>query len=785
MRRFSLLFLMWFGISLLGWSGQVRAQEATQESAQTEEKIAGEVAYSDGFEEGASGEKPKDWFTPTEGFALQLVAEDAAAGQQAMRLAPAAEQQARFGTVLRQLPAQELAGKRIKLTSKVKVVGQGKVQMWLRADRSNGQPGAFDNMGNRPIFKGDWQDAKIELEIDPDVSSLVMGFMSIGGATLLVDEVELRVMGAAAPVILQPATPPAPLIPRGLENVAAAARALSLVRFFVASDQAKGVVSWDHVAVELMEQAEPAKDAAELAQVIERVLQPLAPTLQVWPGKPEDQGVAPPLPAGAAPQTIRFWRHLGAGLLQKDDARQLYSSKLESQKISEPVDSQAHLANFRVRELGGGVCCRVPVRVYADEAGTIPHGQTPEQWAEGAVLAKLTAQNRATRLAGFAMAWGVFQHFYPYFDVVPTDWNAVLLRGLAKAAEDADERAFLATLQEMVAQLQDGHGAVIRGDLGPNSFFPLLLEWAGEDLVVTGKLSGVPDEVKLGDVVESIDGQGVADLYAEVSKRISAATDGWRRSASQQWFLAYLKTDANPSVTLRRPGSEGKPAERYTVKLSRALSLSEDAAGQKRPADGTEVAPGIVYVNLDGADLDVLNKLQKQLNDAKAIIFDVRGYPGEAAYQVIQKLIQKPVQSAQWNVPIVTLPDREGWEWYQAPRWNVLPLPPRWRVPVAFLTDGRAISYAESIMGIIEHHQLGEIVGSPTAGTNGNVNPFMIPGSYQIMWTGMQVLKHDGSQHHGIGIRPTVPVTPTAAGIAAGRDEVLEKAIETLQGKIK
>jgi len=88
-------------------------------------------------------------------------------------------------------------------------------------------------------------------------------------------------------------------------------------------------------------------------------------------------------------------------------------------------------------------------------------------------------------------------------------------------------------------------------------------------------------------------------------------------------------------------------------------------------------------------------------------------------------------------------------------------------------------------MGIIEHHQLGEIVGSPTAGTNGNVNPFMIPGSYQIMWTGMQVLKHDGSQHHGIGIRPTVPVTPTAAGIAAGRDEVLEKAIETLQGKIK
>jgi hypothetical protein len=45
----------------------------------------------------------------------------------------------------------------------------------------------------------------------------------------------------------------------------------------------------------------------------------------------------------------------------------------------------------------------------------------------------------------------------------------------------------------------------------------------------------------------------------------------------------------------------------------------------------------------------------------------------------------------------------------------------------------------------------------------------------------MKVLKHDSSRHHGVGIRPTVPLSPTAAGIRAGRDEQLEKAIETLE----
>ena len=73
-------------------------------------------------------------------------------------------------------------------------------------------------------------------------------------------------------------------------------------------------------------------------------------------------------------------------------------------------------------------------------------------------------------------------------------------------------------------------------------------------------------------------------------------------------------------------------------------------------------------------------------------------------------------------------------------------------------------------------------MGAPTAGTNGNVNPFVLPGGYSVMWTGMKVLKHDGSQHHGIGILPTVPVRRTIAGIRAGRDEFLEKALEIVRG---
>jgi len=71
--------------------------------------------------------------------------------------------------------------------------------------------------------------------------------------------------------------------------------------------------------------------------------------------------------------------------------------------------------------------------------------------------------------------------------------------------------------------------------------------------------------------------------------------------------------------------------------------------------------------------------------------------------------------------------------------------------------------------------------GGPTAGTNGNIVTFALPGGYRVTSTGMKVLKHDGSQHHGIGILPTIPVSRTRAGVAGGRDELLDRAVQAVR----
>jgi len=92
------------------------------------------------------------------------------------------------------------------------------------------------------------------------------------------------------------------------------------------------------------------------------------------------------------------------------------------------------------------------------------------------------------------------------------------------------------------------------------------------------------------------------------------------------------------------------------------------------------------------------------------------------------------------------------------------------------------ISSAESLLSLIERHRLGEIVGSPTAGTNGDVAQFLEPSGCRTTFTGLRVTQQNNAQLHIVGIAPTIPATRTVAGVAGGRDEVLEAALAFVRG---
>jgi len=200
---------------------------------------------------------------------------------------------------------------------------------------------------------------------------------------------------------------------------------------------------------------------------------------------------------------------------------------------------------------------------------------------------------------------------------------------------------------------------------------------------------------------------------------------------------------------------------------------------ETRPEPIGEIRTGVWYVDLTRADWTAVEPRLAHLAQAPAVVFDVRGYPTDAGARILPHLMSAPERDLWMHVPRFVEPFGHiaGWDDHG---WNLSPAAPRLGGKVAFLTDGRAISYAESVMGYVEDLGLGAIVGGPTAGTNGNVNRFTVPSGMVVMFTGMRVTRHDGSRFHLAGVRPTIAVEPTVAGIRAGRDEVLERALAHL-----
>ena len=598
--------------------------------------------------------------------------------------------------------------------------------------------------------------------------------MTIRRRTFAIAIVVALLVAVALLVWRGPTHPPAPpsapsdasVDARPIDDLVALSRLYGYVRFFHPSDEAQ-LVDWDALAIAAVDATLEAHDAEELATALRDAFTPVAPSIQIWVGA--SAPAAPTIPdAASAPRRVGY-RHVGVALGAKTPP--LYSStRIEEARASAPEKVLAEGTSV-VEDLGGGVWCRIPLTLVADATGTLPHPAghrdprkpaRPPEW-------RPTATDRSVRLAAVMLAWNVPQHFYPYFDVVTVDWNAELRKALTKASTDADARALLDTLRTMVAQLHDGHGHVMGGNVAATRVLPIDWAWAGAELVVT---SSRQSELRVGDVVLSIDGRSVDAVLLDVARTISSATPGWTRHEA---LAAMREMDtADPAVFKVRRASGAEDV----VLVARVASFQ--AAAERLPRHGVSVAPGILYFDLDHASRAELDAVLPALARARGLVFDMRGYPGSAGIEALRHLTDKPVTGMQWLAPVALRPDREGVSFERLTDWNLKPATPRLPSHCVFLIDGGAISQAESVLGIVEHEHLCALVGETTAGTDGDINPFDLPGGYMMIWTGLRVLKPDGGRNHGVGIAPTVPVSRTPRGIADGRDELLEKAIAIL-----
>lgn len=442
-----------------------------------------------------------------------------------------------------------------------------------------------------------------------------------------------------------------------------------------------------------------------------------------------------------------------------------YNSTYEM--VKSLFDEKPDFGSYFSKSIGSGLTCIVPRVLLGNDHETYPAANSTQLKELQKRISETTpelfdASDVYVRLTSINIAWNVFQHFFPYKDEINLEWGKELPLALHAAYESKTRQEFGKALRIMTEKLKDGHVSVTFGE---QNYFTI----QADVVFVEGKLlisaaDSLP--LKVGDVIKSINGIPALDHFASIKSGISGS-DQWKNNNATRQFL---QGNQNTELALK-VSRDGKEQEfRFTRTDYR--KVPEQAKIKK-------IQEGVYYVNIGNTEMKDISAMLPEFMTAKAIICDLRGYP-KNNHDLIAHLLTKKDKDKWMFVPRIISPDYENVS-YTGMGWDMAPKTPQISAKIIFLTGGGAISYAESFMGYIKHYKLATIVGQPTAGANGDVNPFKLPGNYAIQFTGMKVKLHDGGQMFSLGIQPDVFVNQTIAGISSGKDEYLEKALELIR----
>ena len=485
------------------------------------------------------------------------------------------------------------------------------------------------------------------------------------------------------------------------------------------------------------------------------------------------------IPGGWIAQSDRYGFTVTAGTAIKGSRS--VSIKNSAIPLCQPLFAETpRIGETITKELGCDLSCVMPIALYGTETQTFPRSPAKNLKRQETAVEQALAEEknpkadpRYKRLAGIVMTWNVLQHFYPYSHDVKTDWNAALTEALESVPKNESPLDYLETLNKMIAHLKDGQaGAYLPGNTARMYLPPINWDWVQGQLVITDVYDNNLEDLHVGDVVVAVNEVKAGGALEIKERTISAATKGWLQFRAMEELLRGKKKSK-----IHLKVKKDKPNIFYNETVSRsAFSPKYYSYVEKQKKQSGQIEPGIYYLNLDLTPMPEINRLMPELQKAKSIICDLRGSP-KGSHLLIGHLVKEKITSQEMWVPRVIYPDYEKVT-YKKIKWQVEPLEPFLTAKMIFIADSRTIDYAESILSFIRQYKLGTIVGQPTAGTTGSVNSFYLFGKYLVRWTGMKVVNHDGSPHHGVGIIPDVPVGRTLKGVKEGRDELLEKAIE-------
>ncbi len=454
------------------------------------------------------------------------------------------------------------------------------------------------------------------------------------------------------------------------------------------------------------------------------------------------------------------------------------------------------------------------------------HQYIPAVWYESdipneASYATYAFNQEEMNLLTLAKAWNAVEYLFPYKYMIGRDWKKVLIEMVPIFRKINNRTSYEKSILMLAVAINDTHGGEFMGNGNmkmTNAIFnvryypPFDYKVEEKSIIIKKFLNDSlanGSALKMGDEIVAINGVKIQHWLKERAALLPASNDAVK-------YRELSTSDNNRGDTFAFSNLE---SETLNVKIRRnkaylslrlvmldrqnkqSIKLIEHHIVQKRAKEksikgreniGNDIAlirAGYFFEKDLPADKD-LDQLSAELKSKKALIFDMRKYPqapGFFSYYLPLVLGKAPFAFARYYAVDLKDPGafihREGIENYMyVAKDGPKPMGELYSGKIVILTNEDTQSMGEWFsMMLSQLNTNTTIIGSQTAGADGDVKRLTLPGAYRFSFTGNGIFYPDGRETQRIGIVPDIYFKPSVKELIGVEDAQLQRAVKYIR----
>lgn len=387
--------------------------------------------------------------------------------------------------------------------------------------------------------------------------------------------------------------------------------------------------------------------------------------------------------------------------------------------------------------------------------------------------------NKHIRLLILFKYWNIIEYFYPYKELIHTDWDNILRRYIPMFISATSDLEFQLTFLKLTVEISDSHGNYFTPDIIKfygEKYIPSHFKIIDDKVVISDHYNqalATKNNLHLGDIIFQVNGVSVKERM----KYLEEYTPGSNSSRKKYNYRYSLLNGNEDSVTL----GIVRDLDTIQQKVGRINIQDFDIPLYKPKWEMMD--NDILYVRTWEISGKEIKALKKEMMKSKAVIIDLRKYPkfsvGERLTAIIKDkksiFFKRRVPNLKQPGNFISLDGRVS-----GPKGKF-----QYRENIAVLVDEKTLSFGEFIVMDLQSCKNVTVVGSQTAGAVGFMSTFNVVDDYSTTFTGTGIYYPDHTNVHRNGNKIDHEIQVSIDGLRKNKDEILNAAVILLKSKIQ